>query len=131
MLQTIFVYKIARNLIFLQVRALLDYYGVSYDIVEVNPVFRTEAKWSPYKKVPILLAKVDNGYQPLNDSSMIISLLASYLYDKSNKIEELVKFYPSIAMYNEDGKFTQEIVNKYFLMYQNSLPKEKDMNDIV
>lgn len=114
-----------------KVRALLDFYGISYDIVEVNPVFRTEAKWSPYKKVPILLAKVDSGYQPLNDSSMIVSLLASFFHDKSNKIDELVKFYPSIALHDEKGKFQNEIVNKYFLMYQNTIPKEKSMDDIV
>lgn len=114
-----------------KVRALLDYYGVSYDIVEVNPVFRTEAKWSSYKKVPILLAKVNGGYQPLNDSSMIISLIASYFHDSTNKIEELIKFYPSIALHDDKGKFQNEIVNKYFLMYQNSIPKDMTLNDIV
>lgn len=109
----------------------MDYYGVSYDIVEVNPVFRTEAKWSSYKKVPILLAKVNGGYQPLNDSSMIISLIASYFHDSTNKIEELIKFYPSIALHDDKGKFQNEIVNKYFLMYQNSIPKDMTLNDIV
>ena len=62
---------------------------------------------------------------------MIISLLASYFHDKTNKIDELIKFYPSIAMHDEKGKFQHEIVNKYFLMYQKSIPKEKSLNDIV
>ena len=33
-------------------RVFLDYYGISYDVVEVNSVKRTEIKWSKYKKVP-------------------------------------------------------------------------------
>lgn len=36
-------------------RAFLDYYGLPYEIVEVNPVMRQEIKWSTYRKVPILM----------------------------------------------------------------------------
>lgn len=46
-----------------KVRAFLDYHGISYDIVEVDPVLRQAVRWSEYKKVPILLAKLENGYQ--------------------------------------------------------------------
>jgi glutaredoxin len=46
-----------------KVRAFLDYHGFTYDVVEVNPVMRQQMRWSTYKKVPILLAKVDGGYQ--------------------------------------------------------------------
>jgi glutaredoxin len=46
-----------------KVRAVLDYYGFSYNIVEVNPVLRQQIKWSEYKKVPILLAHVEGVYQ--------------------------------------------------------------------
>ncbi|XP_029662994.1 prostaglandin E synthase 2 [Formica exsecta] len=79
-----------------KVRVFLDYYGISYDVVEVDPVLRKEIGWSSYKKVPILLTKVGEGYQPLNDSSMIISLLASYLHDKSYKVEELTTLSPNV-----------------------------------
>lgn len=41
-----------------KVRAFLDYYGFSYEVVEVDPVLRKEMKWTDYKKVPVLLAKV-------------------------------------------------------------------------
>jgi len=115
----------------LQVRAFLDYYGISYDIVEVDPVLRKEIGWSLYKKVPILLTQVENGYQPLNDSTMIVSLLASYLYDRSQKIEEFADYYPSIGMHDETGKFKYEIINKYFLMFNNQLPKNRTMDDIM
>ncbi|XP_012279551.1 prostaglandin E synthase 2 [Orussus abietinus] len=114
-----------------KVRAFLDYYGIPYDIVEVNPVLRHEIKWSPYRKVPILLTKVNGGYQPLTDSSMIISLLASYLSDKSCPVENLVHYYPTVSMHDEEGKFKNEIVNKYFLMYQGPIPKDRTLNDIV
>lgn len=108
----------------------MDYYGISYDIVEVDPVLRKEIGWSSYKKVPILLTKVEGGYQPLNDSTMIVSLLASYLHNTSHKIEELANYYPSIGMHDENGKFKYEIINKYFLMFNKQLPKNRSMNDI-
>ncbi|KAJ8666892.1 hypothetical protein QAD02_008554 [Eretmocerus hayati] len=114
-----------------KVRVLLDYYGLSYDVVEVDPVLRQEISWSEYRKVPILLVKVDKGYQPLNDSSMIVSVLASYLNDRTNKIEELSKYYPAIGTHDEKGSFKHEILNKYYLMYQNVTPQSKDMNSIV
>ncbi|KYN17502.1 PREDICTED: prostaglandin E synthase 2 [Trachymyrmex cornetzi] len=114
-----------------KVRAFLDYYGISYDVVEVDPVLRKEIGWSLYKKVPILLTQVEGGYQPLNDSTMIVSLLASYLYDRSQKIEEFADYYPSVGMHDETGKFKYEIINKYFLMFNNQLPKNRTMDDII
>ncbi|CAL7943655.1 unnamed protein product [Xylocopa violacea] len=114
-----------------KVRTFLDYYGISYDVVEVDPVLRKEISWSSYKKVPILLAQVKSGYQPLNDSSMIISLLASYLKDRSQKIDDLTKHYPSIAMHDENKKLKYEIMNKYFLMYQDNLPSDTVMDEIM
>lgn len=46
-----------------KVRAFLDYYGISYEVIEVDPVLRQSIKWSEYKKVPILVAKTEEGYQ--------------------------------------------------------------------
>lgn len=42
-----------------KVRAFLDYHGLHYDVVEVNPVLRQEIKWSAYRKVPILMVDED------------------------------------------------------------------------
>lgn len=109
---------------------MLDYYGISYDIVEVNSVFRKELEWSQYKKVPILLTKVQGGYQPLNDSSMIVSLIASHLQEQKD-IEQLAQFYPTINMLDEKERLTKDIMNKYFLMFGNGIPKNRTMNDIV
>lgn len=109
----------------------MDYYGLSYDVVEVDPVLRRETKWSPYRKVPIILAKVKGGYQPVTDSSVIVSLLASYLQDPSKaSLEELNNYYPIIGMNDENGKYKEEVVNKYFLMYGSTIPRDRTLNDI-
>jgi microsomal prostaglandin-E synthase 2 len=42
----------------------MDYYGIPYDVIEVNPVLRQQIKFSKYKKVPILLAQ-KNGEEEL------------------------------------------------------------------
>ena len=47
-----------------KVRAYLDYYGFSYDIVEVNSITRKETKWSNYRKVPFLVVEQKTA-QPL------------------------------------------------------------------
>lgn len=86
-------------------RTFLDYFGINYDIVEVNPVLRQQLKWSEkYRKVPVLLAHANSTdekqnndgnlnqdsndaqsnqkiYQ-INDSSVIISSLGSCLLSK-------------------------------------------------
>ncbi|KAM7479638.1 hypothetical protein LguiA_027851 [Lonicera macranthoides] len=54
-----------------KVKAFLDYYGLPYKVVEVNPISKKEIKWSDYKKVPILVV---DGEQ-LVDSSAIIDKL--------------------------------------------------------
>ncbi|XP_026826171.1 prostaglandin E synthase 2 [Ooceraea biroi] len=112
-----------------KVRVFLDYYGISYDVVEVDPVLRKEIGWSSYKKVPILLTRVEEEYRPLNDSTMIISLLASYLRDSSYKIEELAEYYPSVGIHDDKGKFKYEIINKYFLM-NKQFPKDRTMDNL-
>lgn len=38
-----------------KLRAFLDYYGLEYETVEVNPVLQQEIKWAGSKKVPILV----------------------------------------------------------------------------
>lgn len=45
--------------------AFLDYHDIPYRVVEVNPMSKSELKWSEYKKVPVLLV---DGEQ-LNDST--------------------------------------------------------------
>ncbi|XP_053329373.1 prostaglandin E synthase 2 [Spea bombifrons] len=98
-----------------KVRAFLDYYQVPHDIVEVNPVLRREIKFSSYRKVPILLANADSTLQ-LNDSSVIISVMKTFLVSKRKSLEEVVSYYPSMKSVNEKGKEVIEYNNKYWLM---------------
>ncbi|XP_029016691.1 prostaglandin E synthase 2 [Betta splendens] len=100
-----------------KVRAFLDYHGLPYEIVEVNPVMRQEIKWSAYRKVPILM--VDEDVQ-LNDSSVIISSLKTYLINKRSSkdrsMAEIIRCYPEIKSINDSGKEVTEYNNKYWLM---------------
>lgn len=115
-----------------KVRAFLDYYGISYDVIEVDPVLRQSIKWSPYKKVPILVAKTEDGYQPLNDSTMIISALATYLRDNKKALTEIVRCFPLISYFDDNGDKKNEIMNKYFLMFSDQarqIAKAEEINE--
>nr|CAD7411579.1 unnamed protein product [Timema poppensis] len=114
-----------------KVRAFLDYYGFSYDVVEVNPVLRQQIRWSLYKKVPIVVAKVEGGYQQLNDSSLIVSSLASYLHDPMGGLQNLLKCYPTINFNDDDGSLRSEIMNRYFLMFQGDIPTGRTKENII
>ncbi|XP_015224766.1 PREDICTED: prostaglandin E synthase 2-like [Cyprinodon variegatus] len=96
-----------------KVRAFLDYYGLPYDIVEVNPVMRQEIKWSAYRKVPILM--VDSELQ-LNDSSVIISSLRTLMLSKEKSLSDIIRCYPEMKAVNDRGKEVTEYNNKYWLM---------------
>lgn len=47
-------------------RAYLDYYKIPYDIVEVNPLFKREMKFSNYRKVPFIVSKDGTQVSLLN-----------------------------------------------------------------
>uniref|UniRef100_A0A914X1J2 Prostaglandin E synthase 2 n=1 Tax=Plectus sambesii TaxID=2011161 RepID=A0A914X1J2_9BILA len=108
-----------------KVRALLDYYGFSYEVVEVNPVTRSQIKFSKqYRKVPIVVVEADEQKQ-LNDSAFIVSLLRTFVADPSKSLAELIDFYPHHRQANAKGKETVECQNKYFVMFQEQLKSEK------
>uniref|UniRef100_G3PPH8 Prostaglandin E synthase 2 n=1 Tax=Gasterosteus aculeatus aculeatus TaxID=481459 RepID=G3PPH8_GASAC len=96
-----------------KVRAFLDYHGLPYEVVEVNPVMRKEIKWSVYRKVPILM--VDTDVQ-LNDSSVIISSLKTYLISKDKSMSDILRCYPEMKSVNDRGKEVTEYSNKYWVM---------------
>jgi len=101
---------------------------VPYDIIEVDPMIKQQISWSDYKKVPILLVKSNNGYQPLTDSTMIISAMATYLKNISVNIEDVANFYPSVSYIDTDGKRKSDIMNKYFIMNEDESEKSKRLN---
>lgn len=117
-------------------RTFFDYFGVNYDIVEVNPVLRQQLKWSTYRKVPVVLANSKPNSQDknqeekiiqINDSSVIISSLGSFLLSKRNltekthaktidDLENIINQYQPIEIEDDEGNKKKEIPNKYFLM---------------
>jgi len=54
--------------------------------------------------------------QQMNDSSLIVSLLESYMKDKAQTIEKLLTFYPQLESQNAKGKTMYDYPNKYFVM---------------
>eukprot|EP00095_Tigriopus_kingsejongensis_P009876 maker-scaffold1136_size60149-snap-gene-0.9 protein:Tk09876 transcript:maker-scaffold1136_size60149-snap-gene-0.9-mRNA-1 annotation:"prostaglandin e synthase 2" len=112
-------------------RAMLDYYGLNYDVIEVNSVTKKQVKWSDYKKVPILVVESPNGQKiKLTDSTMIISAIASFLTDKSQSLQEVASCFPRIAFTDDAGKEKMDIMNKYFLMFKEA-PTNRTKEDIV
>lgn len=120
-------------------RTFLDYFGLNYNIVEVNPVLRQQLKWSTnYKKVPILLAHSgkdsdkasDQKIFQINDSSVIVSSLGSFVLSRrtmvsgsktetERTVDDLGKIlvnYQTIEIEEEDGTKRKDIPNRYFLM---------------
>lgn len=125
---------------------MLDFFGISYDIVEVNPVLRSQIKWSStYKKVPILVVQTPQGEViQLNDSSMIVSALYSYLFananyspksssqDESSNLLSIAKCYPPVAFNDDQGRHQTEILNRYFLMLNSEhLGDQRRKEDII
>lgn len=107
-----------------KVRAFLDYSGLSYSVVEVDAVLRQDIKWSKSKKVPTVLVKTKDGkYLQLNDSSMIISALTSFLVGGKTDMKEVADFFPVTEFEDVYGK-VHDIANKYFVMYQQNKPKQ-------
>ncbi|KAK3732157.1 hypothetical protein RRG08_026539 [Elysia crispata] len=104
-----------------KVRAVLDYHGFSYDVIEVNSITKKQLKWSAYPKVPVLIAEMPGTGKEviLRDSSVIISAIESYLSDRSTSLEKYLTFYPC-DMEVISGKKKYDFPNKYFIMYQET-----------
>lgn len=114
-----------------KVRSYLDFKGLSYSVVEVDAVLRQAIKWSPYKKVPLLLAKTKDGrYVQLTDSSMIVSAIETYLKNPDKDIHEIAKLYPNVSFIDEQGKKKSDVFNKYFLMFRDDKSAKMDKDAI-
>ncbi|XP_044512170.1 prostaglandin E synthase 2-like [Mangifera indica] len=71
-----------------KVKAFLDYYNISYKVVEVNPINKKEIKWSDYKKVPILTV---DGEQMVDSSDIIGNLFRRIHPDSSSPESDVEK----------------------------------------
>lgn len=61
---------------------------------------------------------------------MIISLLASYLHDPDQDIQNLLKCYPVVNHTDSKGATKSEILNKYFVMFGDKPPANRDNEEI-
>ncbi|XP_041098694.1 prostaglandin E synthase 2 [Polyodon spathula] len=118
-----------------KVRAFLDYHGLHYDIVEVNPIMRKEIQFSQYRKVPILLAD-DGETLQLNDSSVISSAIKTYLISKNTNLKQVLSYYPEMKYKDEKGKEVTEYSNKYWVMLgeqevEDHYPSKESMKEEV
>lgn len=72
---SVVVYSYRSCPFFNRVAAFLDHHSVPYVVVEVNPLFKREARWQSYKRLPFAIV---NGRQ-VNDSDLIIDTVAELL----------------------------------------------------
>ncbi|KFM64768.1 Prostaglandin E synthase 2, partial [Stegodyphus mimosarum] len=110
-----------------KVRAFLEFYGIPYNVIEVNPVMRQQIKFSKYKKVPILIAQERDSEvkHQLNDSSVIVSILGTLLLDIKSGLSKVLPYYVPLVYKDDDGKEITDVMNKYSLMYGDKTPKDK------
>ncbi|XP_015781827.1 prostaglandin E synthase 2 isoform X1 [Tetranychus urticae] len=114
-----------------KVRSFMDYYGLPYNVVEVDPVLRQQLKFSKYRKVPIMLVdektkdgKDSSKYVQLTDSSLIISIIATYLmYNKEGEsVQRIMDYYQNL---DDSRNLETDVINKYFLMIGESWTPKK------
>ncbi|XP_041050071.1 prostaglandin E synthase 2 isoform X1 [Carcharodon carcharias] len=106
-----------------KVRAFLDFHSLPYKIVEVNPVLRKEIKFSSYRKVPILIGD-DGEIVQINDSSVIISAVKTFLLSRHKNLTRVVSYYPEMKSKDEKGKEVVEYNNKYWVMLEDQDEKQ-------
>uniref|UniRef100_H2YX12 Glutaredoxin domain-containing protein n=1 Tax=Ciona savignyi TaxID=51511 RepID=H2YX12_CIOSA len=97
-------------------RCFLQAQGIPFENIEVHPIFKKEIQFSKSKKVPLVTVEKNGKLQQLSDSSLIISVLSSYMINNDREIEELVKCYPITTVVNEKGKAEKVILNKHWLI---------------
>lgn len=116
-----------------KVRAFLDANSYSYSVVEVDAVLRQDIKWSPYKKVPLILVrnKDSKEYVQLTDSTAIVSILSSFSVDPTKPIIELAEIFPRVSYVNANGKKESDILNKYHVVYGDKVPKNITKDDLL
>uniref|UniRef100_A0A914C4N3 Glutaredoxin domain-containing protein n=1 Tax=Acrobeloides nanus TaxID=290746 RepID=A0A914C4N3_9BILA len=113
-----------------KVRAFLDYYGFSYEVVEVNPVTRSQLKTitKGYKKVPVVTTS--QVKEPLVESSLIISTIATFLIRPKLTLDGCIEFYPIVEGHNkESGKVEPKYPNKFYVMFQDSLTSQEQIQN--
>ena len=67
------------------VKAVMRWYRVPYNVIEVNPLTKSELNWSKeYRKVPIAVIESSDGKRILNESENIIQHITANAANKSS-----------------------------------------------
>lgn len=124
-----------------KVKAYLDYYGYSYDIVEVNSITKSQLDWSNYKKVPQVCIQLpsttnpeeydDENMMQLNDSSVIVSALETFRLDISTKLRDIARYYEPVQIdFGKNDKVANDYINRYFVMLHSEKVNDgKSLNE--
>lgn len=107
-----------------KVRAFLLAYNIPFEMVEVHPLFKKEIAFSEYKKLPLLTIEQGETYQ-INDSSVIISVMSSYMIDNSRSLPDIIANFPLTTEIKKDGKEVKLIRNKNYLFINELLLTEE------
>jgi microsomal prostaglandin-E synthase 2 len=62
---------------------------------------------------------------------MIISALTSFMYDQQPGLAKSVNCYPTISFKDDEGTVKTDIMNRYFLMFQDDTPKGRTKENIL
>jgi len=88
-------------------RVFLDYFGFSYDVIEVNSVLRQQVKWSKYKKVPILVASYGERNLVIYVGALVMFLLGKRLKKRHDLKDDVRQ-----SLYDECTKWTKVVDKK-------------------
>lgn len=110
-----------------KVRAFLRAYDIPFEMIEVHPFTKKEISFSKYKKLPLVTIQQGDQEHQINDSSVIMSVMASYMIDNTNPIAETIANFPTTTEVNSKGKEVKVIRNKnYLFIDEHLLTPEKE-----
>jgi microsomal prostaglandin-E synthase 2 len=105
----------------------LNYNRIPYDVVEVNSITHAEAKWSLYDRVPIVV--IENERIQLNDSTMIVSVIESYLRQPTKTFKNIVKLYKSIVEKDQKGHLSFTYPERYAIVEPSTNERLETIKD--
>ncbi|KAG1688224.1 Prostaglandin E synthase 2 [Nymphon striatum] len=115
-----------------KIRTYLEYYGLSYDIIEVNPLFKHEMKRVEHPEVPVILIKAGKFTKQLTDSSHIISVFHSYIENMDfDEMNSALMKYPLEKGQNTKKKEEFKIKNKYDVFYDSKTFSGEKFNSVI
>lgn len=113
-----------------KLRAFLDYYGFSYDVIEVHPVTKSQIKFSKdYKKVPILHSSCCD--KALVESSVVISILQTYLLRKNATLSDVIDLYPAHTTADPKSKKPKVTYpNEFVIMPEREIESHEELQNL-